>query len=134
MLLMIFMKFMKIMILRIFNESFTCTDKICCRSSILIVNIWSELIWIYISEWFNAVLMILIFELKSHWFFTMISVLTSTVAKTFKRESLANSFIWSTSRLKYSEWNVLHFDIKCISLEVFSTRCTFQSRAHSKLD
>jgi len=98
-----------------FNESFACTDKTCCRSSILIANIWSELIWIYISEQFNAVLMILIFELKLHQSFTMISVFTSTVAKMLKRESLADSLARSTSRSKYSERNVLHFDIKCIS-------------------
>jgi len=59
--------------------------------------------------------MILIFELKLHQSFTMISVFTSTVAKMLKRESLADSLARSTSRSKYSERNVLHFDIKCIS-------------------
>ncbi len=101
-----------------FNELFTCADKTCCRSSILIADIWSKLIWIYISEWFNAVLMILISELKSHWSFTMISVFALTVAKTLRRESFADSLAWSTSRSKYSERNVLHFNIKCISLIV----------------
>jgi len=45
----------------------------------------------------------------------MINVFASTVAKTLRRESLADSLVQSTSRSKYSERNVLHFDIKCIS-------------------
>ena len=113
-LLMIFMKFMKIMILKMFNESFAYTNKTCCRSSILIANIWSELIWIYISEWFNAVLIILISELKLHQSFTMINVFALTVAKTLRKESFTDSLAWSTSRSKYFEWNAFHFNIKCI--------------------
>ncbi len=41
----------------------------------------------------------------------MINVFASIVAKTLRRESLANSLVQSTSRSKYSERNVLHFDI-----------------------
>jgi hypothetical protein len=44
----------------------------------------------------------------------MFNVFALTVAKMFRRESLADSLMQSTSRSKYFKQNVLHSNIKCI--------------------
>lgn len=97
--LMNMMKFIKIIIFKIFSKLLTCSDRTNWKSSILFIKCFRLLICMYIFNWFNVILTIVVSTAKLHWFFIIINVLRFNVVNVLKKEISSESYVQSMLKL-----------------------------------